>query len=363
MEEVEIIVTREEFEFEQRLVAELERRLVELQARWVEVTRGLIVVTPEEYSRELAEVEALERLLSEAYSAWGRYMAYRRWAVARREEALAARYLERIRRIMAEIVALRREISARWAEIARKTIITPEIEALRAEIEKVTESLEYERWRLQRKVVCLYIGTEAKTGYDIFYSPERKTYPVAHPVTREKVREEHKIVVEYTASIETGVPGKTGAFERLVVEITAITGVKEATMEDLKRIDGEIEGGVLDYLANPWVEGGNWGAALAGFRKKGTQYNGLSIVEEQDHYGYSVPQYPRVAIHVEKVAWFKVEKTPPDRPELKPGDMVKVTKAEDLSWALRMVRLGYLKETDLTGARVHDYGWHEFSLR
>jgi DNA-binding Lrp family transcriptional regulator len=208
-----------------------------------------------------------------------------------------------------------------------------------------------------------YIGTEGKTGYDIYYSPRKKAYIITNPTTREKVREEHKIVVEYTASIETGLLGKTGSFERLVVEITAITGVKEATIEDLERIDGEMESGVLDYLANPWAEGGNWGAALAGFRKKGTQYNGLSIVEEQKHYGYRVPQYPRVAIHVEKVAWFKVEKTPPDRPELKPGDMVKVTKAEDLSWALRMVRLGYLKETDLTGARVHDYGWHEFSLR
>jgi DNA-binding Lrp family transcriptional regulator len=207
-----------------------------------------------------------------------------------------------------------------------------------------------------------YIGTEGKTGYDIYYSPRKKAYIITNPTTREKVREEHKIVVEYTASIETGVRGKTGSFEFIDVEITAITGVKEADENELKRIESEMDKAVLEYLANPWVEGGGWGAALAAFEKKGVNYNGLSIIEEQKHYGYSVPQYSIMAVHVEKAAWFEVLKTPPDRPKLKLGDRVKVSKPEELSWALRMVELGYLREI-VRSARVRDYGWHEVSLR
>jgi DNA-binding Lrp family transcriptional regulator len=147
-----------------------------------------------------------------------------------------------------------------------------------------------------------YIGTEGKTGYDIYYSPRKKAYIITNPTTREKVREEHKIVVEYTGSIETGVRGKTGSFEFIDVEVTAITGVKEADENELKRIEREMDKAVQNYLENPWVPGGGWGAAMKAFEKKGVNYNGLSIIEEQDHYGYPVPQYPTMAIHVEKTA-------------------------------------------------------------
>ena len=228
-----------------------------------------IETTREEYYRELSRLGVKSRRRSELRSEYYRTIAYIRWMPWRREELLArAREIREAISILDEDIAYEREL------IARKVVKPPP--------------------------PPIYIGTEGKTGYDIYYNPKAKKYEVIDPTTREKVREEHKIVVEYTASIETGVRGKTGSFEFIDVEVTAITGVKEADDSELKRIEDEMDRTVLEYLANPWVEGGGWGAALAAFEKKGIDYNGLSIIEEQDHYGYPVPQYPTMAIHVEK---------------------------------------------------------------
>ena len=263
-----------------------------------------IEVTREEYEAEVARL----RELTERYS--------RKWPRLRQLVRNVSRWETRVADLTRSLNELKRRLPASWREYryirdveipwARERLAywTSQREAYIAEMRTELNEILTERERIARKIVKppppIYIGTEGKTGYDIYYNPKTKKYEVIDPTTREKVREEHKIVVEYTASIETGVRGKTGSFEFIDVEVTAITGVKEADDSELKRIEDEMDRTVLEYLANPWVEGGGWGAALAVFEKKGIDYNGLSIIEEQDHYGYPVPQYPTMAIHVEK---------------------------------------------------------------
>jgi hypothetical protein len=171
---------------------------------------------------------------------------------------------------------------------------------IREAISILDEDIAYERELIARKVVKpppppVYIGTEAKTGYDIYYNPQTKKYEVIDPTTKVKVREEDKIVIEYTASIVTGEKERRGAFEFLDVEITAVTAVKEMDDAEVTRVEDDMEPAVLRHLAEK-----GWGAALAAFEKTGIAYNGLSIVEEQNHYGYPVPQYPKMAVHFEK---------------------------------------------------------------
>jgi predicted RNase H-like nuclease (RuvC/YqgF family) len=190
-----ILVTRRRYEEEKRLVEELQRRLSELQARWDEAVRGRVVVPPEEYERERAELSRVEAELRAAWSEWGRSAARLRWLYRRRDELRARReeLLEQARRARAEgreedaaalmeehrrlgrellrvggyitdarfalreavrrAAALRRESARLRGELARKVILTPELRALRAEIDSLQRRVEEESERLSRKVI------------------------------------------------------------------------------------------------------------------------------------------------------------------------------------------------------------------
>jgi len=190
-----ILVTRRRYEEERRLVEELQRRLSELQARWDEAVRGRVVVPPEEYERERAELSRVEAELRAAWSEWGRSAARLRWLYRRRDELRARReeLLEQARRARAEgreeeaaalmeehrrlgrellrvggyitdalfavreaarrAAALRRESGRLRGELARKVVLTPELRALRAEIDSLQRRVEEESERLSRKVI------------------------------------------------------------------------------------------------------------------------------------------------------------------------------------------------------------------
>jgi len=223
-----------------------------------------IEVSREEYYRELSSLGVKTRRRLELRSEYYRTLAYIRWMPWRREELLT-----RAREIREAIALLDEDIAYERELIARKVIRPP-------------------------PPPPIYIGTEEKTGYDIYYNPTTKAYVIIHPTTKERIREEHKIVIEYTASIVTGEP-RPGAREFIDVEITAITAVKEMDSSEMAKVEKDMDSAVMTHL----VETG-WGYTLPAFTKTGIAYNGLSIIEEQRHYGYPVPQHPRMAIHVEK---------------------------------------------------------------
>lgn len=129
------------------------------------------------------------------------------------------------------------------------------------------------------------------TGYDIFYDVERKKYVVRDPKTKQKIREENKICMELTASIETS----EGHDVPVVVEITCTTYVKQMSLSELVKAEKTVEEGLRNWL----IEQG-WEQLMRAFEKVGVAYNGEEHVKKAGRYTWLVHDYPRVNVLVEK---------------------------------------------------------------
>jgi hypothetical protein len=193
MAEEEILVTRREYEEERKLVSQLEAQLIELQAKWLEKTKGLEIVPAEEYRREKREIELLERELRKLWSDWGWYMYQRRIALEeaeryrgtpelyRRATARAGRYLALIRETIRAIREMSRALASARAAFERKLVATPELASLRRMMEETQRKLEYERERLERKVIANKLIAMHKRW---FYDSPRGAY---HDISIEAV--------------------------------------------------------------------------------------------------------------------------------------------------------------------------------
>ena len=138
-----------------------------------------------------------------------------------------------------------------------------------------------------------WVSDESITGYDIYYNRQTKKYVVRDPKTKDPIRTEDKICLEYTASIKTGPSWK--AHEKLVVEITCTTYVEEMGLTDLMRAEKKVEQALLDYLKQtPFAN------AISGFEKTGVAYNGQNLIEEKRWYPWEVPDFPKVNVQIEK---------------------------------------------------------------
>lgn len=142
-----------------------------------------------------------------------------------------------------------------------------------------------------KKIIEELIADEECTGYDIFYDVERKKYVVRDPKTKEKIREENKICMELTASIETS----EGHEVPVVVEITCTTYVKQMSLSELVKAEKAVEEGLRKWL----IEQG-WEALMHGFEKVGVAYNGEEHIKKAGRYTWFVHDYPRVNVLVEK---------------------------------------------------------------
>ena len=136
-----------------------------------------------------------------------------------------------------------------------------------------------------------WVSDESITGYDIYYrfTPDKK-----YPIRDEKkalVRVETKICMELTASIKTS----GGHDVPVVVEITCTTYVKEKGLTEIIEAERKVNKGLQAWL----LEHG-WGAMMKAYEKVGVSYSGEHIIEERGWYTWSVPDFPKVHVVVEK---------------------------------------------------------------
>jgi hypothetical protein len=235
MAEEEILVTRREYEEEQKLVSQLETQLTELESKWLERTRGLILVSPEEYRREVNEIRRLETQLRELWSRWGRYMWLRRETLRRGEERRAAAYLGLIRRIRSDISTIQRTLTAARTELSRKTVITPELQTLRAQLEETQRKLEYERDRLERKVIAnKLIAMHKRWVYD---SPRGPYHDISIEAVASMIIDSDEPKEKYEETLKKFIEDemyKTPGFERLTDLTEKVEGFEEKLVHPRK---------------------------------------------------------------------------------------------------------------------------------
>jgi len=217
----------------------------------------------EDYFRELSRLGVKTRRRRELRSEYYRTLALIRWYPERREELLA-----RAREIREAITVLDEDIAYERELIAKKVIVPPP--------PPPREEL---------------IGDEECSGYDIWFNLDTRKYVVRHPETKAFIREEEKICMELTASIET----HTGHEVPLIVEMTATTLVKDMSLSELVRAEKQVEGRLMEWL----IEQG-WGNVIHAFTKTAVAYNGQKHIEETKWYAWRVPDYPKVYVYVEK---------------------------------------------------------------
>jgi len=128
------------------------------------------------------------------------------------------------------------------------------------------------------------------SGYDIYYRFADKKY-IIRDEKKALVRVETKICLELTASIET----HEGHDVPVVVEITCTTYVKEKDLSALIQTEKAVERGLVE-----WLLAQGWGALMKGFTKEGVAYNGEIHIETKAWYTWTVPDYPKVHVYVEK---------------------------------------------------------------
>jgi hypothetical protein len=97
--------------------------------------------------------------------------------------------------------------------------------------------------------------------------------------------------MELTASIRTS----EGHDAPLVVEITCTTYVKEMDLSTLIQAEKKVEQGLME-----WLRDQGWGSLIRAFEKTGVSYSGEHIIEERGWYTWSVPDFPKVHVVVEK---------------------------------------------------------------
>jgi len=303
-EETPLVVTKEEYEAEQREIALLEATHARLAGEWASKTTGLTLVPREEYERQEAEIRAMEKRLSELWRRWGRYAARRRWALVRELKRTAAAYLGLIRTTLREALSLRGELEAARRLHERKVILTPELETLRRRIRETWEKLETEKRRLARKIVAELIGTEQTTGYDILYNADMERYLVRHPRTKELLRIENKLLIEVTCSIEDYMEGKDVP---IALELTGMTLAQKMGKEEITKItdkEGPIKNAVFNWLMDLVKDRP---AQKPGWEKLsktlvGTidfSYMGASE-EPKREYPCKAPDYPKIRLWLER---------------------------------------------------------------
>jgi ribosomal protein S25 len=135
------------------------------------------------------------------------------------------------------------------------------------------------------------IGDEECSGYDIWFNLDTETYMVREPKTYRLIREERKICMELTYSIET----HEGHEVPLIVEITTTTLVEKMGLSDLINVAKDIDRRLKDWLIE-----NNWGNVIHAVTKTGEAFNGEKHIEETGWYPWIVPDYPRVYVYVEK---------------------------------------------------------------
>ncbi|MEM2293384.1 MAG: hypothetical protein QXX41_08925 [Nitrososphaerota archaeon] len=295
IEEKPLVVTKEEYDAEQKEIASLEATYRKLAGEWAAKTTGLTLVSREEYERQEAEIRAMEKRLSELWRKWGRYAARRRWALVRELKRTAAAYLGLIRTTLREAFSLRGELEAARRLHEQKVILTPELERLRREMRETWERLEEEKRKLERKIIAEFISVEAITGYLIYYSHEMAKYLIADPDTRELLRIESGLVIETTGTIETNV----GHDVPITLEITAITNIEGMDLADIERIireDGPIESAILE-----WMKSEGWGALARKMDPQSISHAFIGkTVEPKRNYIVTAPKYRKIAVWIER---------------------------------------------------------------
>jgi hypothetical protein len=255
-----LLVTKEEIERERE---ELRRLRVEYDLKWRDLYR--VVLRIRYWQRRVATLESRFREL--------RLLGWPRLTGPERREYLELRDI-RIPDAKARL--------AEWE--TRRTPIEEEIRRQRPIIRAAEE-------HLRRKVVEEFIGDEACSGYDIYYDPHAKIYRIRDPETHELIREDKKLAVALTASIET----KVGHDVPITLEITAVTYVTKMGLTDLVTLDKAMEKTTMQ-----WLRDQGWGALLHAFEKIGIEYNGETHVEAIKLYPFTVPDYPTLHFYVER---------------------------------------------------------------
>ncbi|MEM2568156.1 MAG: hypothetical protein QXH20_06795 [Candidatus Bathyarchaeia archaeon] len=274
-----IRVTKEEYELELRELARLRLELARLRAEFDEKWEKL--------RRCAANIRYNEARLAELTS---RLEALRRIGWARLTGAERAEYL----RLRDRLIPEARTRIAYWT--SQRDAVIAEIYREMPEIRRLEEAVRTEEARIKRKVIVVppkeeYIGDEECSGYDLYFNLDTRKYVVRHPTTKEIIREEEKICMELTASIST----ETGHDVPLIVEISATTLVKDMDLSRLLSAEKEVEEGLRRWL----IEQG-WGNVIHAYEKVGVAYNGEKHIIETGWYTWTVPNYPRVHVYVEK---------------------------------------------------------------
>jgi hypothetical protein len=169
-----------------------------------------------------------------------------------------------------------------------------EVDRIVKDIFTIRDRIRTEEERLYRKRVKpveeQLIADEECSGYDIYYRFADKKY-VVRDENKALVRVEEKICLEITASIET----HEGHDVPVVVEITCTTYVKEKDLSMLIQTEKNVETGLVE-----WLQAQGWGELMKGFTKEGVAYNGEIHIDQKAWYTWSVPDYPKVHVFVEK---------------------------------------------------------------
>ena len=161
----------------------------------------------------------------------------------------------------------------------------------------VIEDVEKERTKASEEIEKLeaweIIGDDTVTGFTIYFAPSTKKYYLVDG--REIVRKTFiKLGVIVTRSCETGTQK---AHERLAVECTSWTFVKEKSSSDLVRIEGELDdfiGEALEYYFGEVIEDVSIkaGAEYASEAERASLGAGWSVaLEEVD--------YPEMIVYLE----------------------------------------------------------------
>jgi hypothetical protein len=114
---------------------------------------------------------------------------------------------------------------------------------------------------------------------------------VREPKTYKLIREERKICMELTYSIET----HEGHEVPLIVEITTTCLVEKMGLSDLMTAEKEVDRRLME-----WLREQGWGHVIHAVTKAGVAYNGEKHIEESRWYTWTVPDYPKVHVYVEK---------------------------------------------------------------
>ena len=175
-DEEEILVTRSEYRRELMELEAMEGELSRLREEWWRRTEGYRVVPRREFERMQEELMEMARELDGLYSERGRWLALRRWALRVGDAATAEEALVRIRELSSRIRELSRRMEEETARLRAVIPITPELEELASEMERLEGRIRYERERISRKVIANKLVAMHKRW---FYASPRRGHDIS----------------------------------------------------------------------------------------------------------------------------------------------------------------------------------------